>query len=67
MRRGLRSHRYKLFIPIARKLALSTFFLYRLLPVWNFLPDTCFNVDTYNSFKSKIRDVDFIRFVTGRA
>ena len=67
MRRGQRSHRYKRFILLARKLALSTFFLYRALPEWNFFPDTCLNVDTYNSFKSKTHDVDFTRFFKGRA
>ena len=59
MRKGLRDHRYKFFIPFAQKLVLSTSFLYRILPAWNFLPDTCFNVCTYNSFKSKVQDVDF--------
>ena len=65
--RGLRGHRYKLFVPYARKLALSTSFLYRVLSIWNLLPDTCFNVDTFNSFKSKIYDADFTRFFKGRA
>ena len=67
MRRGLRGHRYKLFIPFARKFALSTSFLYCVVSVGNFLPETCYNVDTYNSCKSKIHDVDFTRFFKDHA
>ena len=36
MRRALRGHRNKLFVPFARKFVLSTSFLHRVSPVWNF-------------------------------
>jgi hypothetical protein len=61
-----RGHRYKLFICRTNKLVLSTCFINRVSPIWNALPDVCFDVDVLSAFKRKILNVDFTNFIKGR-
>ena len=60
---GTRGHRYKLYVAHLRKLILSTHFMYRVVPIWNLLPDQCFSPDIYNFFRIKICKIDFSRFL----
>jgi hypothetical protein len=62
-----RGHRHKLFITRTHKQVLSTFFVCRVSPIWNFLPDACFNVNQLDYFKRKLKEIDFSRFLKGRS
>ena len=42
-----RGYLYKLIIERTRKRVLSSFFTNRITRVWNFLPDACFNVNSF--------------------
>ena len=44
--RETRGHRYKLFFNRSNKLVFSNFFTNRVGPIWNHLPDSCFNGNT---------------------
>jgi hypothetical protein len=63
---GLRGHRYKLLVPSAKKLVLSSHFINRTIPVWNSLPDYCFVPDSYYAFKVKIAKVDLCKYMIGK-
>ena len=39
------------------------FFIFRLIPVWNYLPDSCFNTYIVKYFKYKLERVDFKHFL----
>jgi ribonuclease P/MRP protein subunit RPP40 len=65
-RSGLRGHRYKLLVPSAKKLVLSSHFIIRTIPVWNSLPDYCFVPDSYYAFKVKIAKVDLCKYMIGK-
>ena len=39
-------NRYKLFINHSDKVVFSKFFTNFVVPIWNHLPDSCFNVDS---------------------
>ena len=60
---GTRGHKYKLYVSPTHKLVLSTHFMHRTVPIWNYLPEQCFNPDTYLPFRAKIRKIDFSRFL----
>ena len=60
---GTRGYCNKLYVAHARKLILSTHFMHRIVPIWNFLPDLCFSPDTYNAFRTKIYKINFNRFL----
>jgi hypothetical protein len=49
-----RGHRHKLFVTRCYKLVFSTFFLNRITPIWNRLPDYCFDCYILHIFKRKI-------------
>jgi ribonuclease P/MRP protein subunit RPP40 len=57
-----RGHRFKLFISRCNKLVLSSFFLNRVLPAWNNLPDNCFDCTTVSSFKTNLTKIDFSQY-----
>jgi hypothetical protein len=63
---GLRGHGYKLLVPPAKKLVLSSHFISRTIPVRNFLPDYCFVPDSYNAFKSKIGNINLCKYLIGK-
>ena len=44
--RETRGHRYKLFFNRSNKLVLSKFFIDRVVPIWNHLPDSYFKGNT---------------------
>ena len=44
--REIRGHRYKLFFNRRNKLVFSKFLTNRIVPIWNHLPDICFNGNT---------------------
>jgi ribonucleases P/MRP protein subunit RPP40 len=48
-----RGHRHKLFVTRCNKLVFSHFFLNRVTPIWNRLPDLCFDCHTLHTFKRK--------------
>jgi ribonuclease P/MRP protein subunit RPP40 len=58
-----RGHRFKLFVTRCNKLVFSSFFINRVIPVWNSLPDNCFNCNTVYTFRSKICTIDFNQFL----
>ncbi len=64
---GTRGHRYKLFITRSHKLVLSSYFINRIAPIWNMLPDDCFNVESLSVFKRKIHAVDITVYLKGRS
>ena len=66
MRRELRSSQ-QTFYSICSKACLKHILSLSCFTCMEFLPNTCFNLDPYNSFKSKIYAVDFTRFFKGRA
>ena len=49
--RGLR---YKLTTTRINKLVFSTYFTNREVPLWNYLPDSCFIPDVLCSFKNRL-------------
>ena len=57
-----RGHRYKLFLNRSKKLVFSKFFTNRIVPIWNHLPDSCFNGDTLFYFKKQLHNTDFSLF-----
>ena len=59
---GTTGHRNKLCVAHAHELIMSTHFMRRIVPVWNFLPDQHFSLDTYNAFCTKISKIDFSKF-----
>ena len=61
-----RGHRYKLTTTRTNKLVFSTYFTNRVVPLWNYLPDNCFIPDVLCSFKNKLKNIDFSRFLRGR-
>ena len=60
-----RCHKYKLFRTRLHKLVLSNFFNSRILPIWNGLPSSCFDIDRLSAFRRKLSYVDFSSFVKG--
>ena len=64
-RRETRGHRYKLFFNRSNKLVFSKFFINRIVPIWNHLPDSCFYGNTVFYFKSQLHNTDFSRFLYG--
>jgi hypothetical protein len=54
-----RGHRHKLFVTRCNKLVFSHFFLNRVTPIWNRLPDLCFDCHTLHSFKRKLSALNF--------
>ena len=61
-----RGHRYKLITTRTNKLVFSTYFTNRVVPLWNYSPDSCFIPDVLCCFKNKLKDIDFSRFLRGR-
>lgn len=61
-----RGHKFKLFVPRTHKQVFSSYFINRIIPIWNFLPTSCFNVNHLSAFKRACRSVDFSRFLKGR-
>ena len=59
-----RGHRYKLTTTRTNKLVFSTYFTNRIVPIY--LPDNCFIPDVLCSFKNKLKNIDFSRFLRGR-
>jgi len=59
LNKNTRGHKYKLFINRCNKLVFKNFFINRVAPLWNFLPNNCFTNDTLYSFKSSIHTVNF--------
>ena len=43
----------------------ANFFSNRIVPIWNHLPDSCFNDDTLFHFKNQLHNTDFSRFLYG--
>jgi len=66
-RANMRGHRFKLHILPSHKQVFSSYFLLRVAPMWNVLPDDCFNPNTVSAFKWKIANVDFTKFYRGRS
>ena len=64
-RAGLHGHRYKLYVPIANKLAPSSHFIHRTIRIWNSLPDSCFMPDSFSAFKYKICKMTFADYLIG--
>ena len=64
--RETRGHRYKLFFNRSNKLVFSQLFTNHTVPIWNHLPDSCFNGDTLFYFKNQLHNTDFSRFLYGR-
>ena len=60
-----RGHKYKLFRTRSLKLVLSDFVINRILPIWNGLPSSCFDIDRLSAFRRKLSYVDFSSFVKG--
>ena len=63
--RETRGHRYKLFFNRSNKLVFSKFFTNRIVPIWNHLPNSCFNGDTLFYFKNQLHYTDFSGFLYG--
>lgn len=63
---GTRSSLYKLYVAPAKKLVLSTYFMQRVVLIWNSLHGLCFVLDTLNAFQAKVRNINFNRFLNGR-
>ena len=61
-----RGHRFKLILSRCNKNVFKHFFSNRVLPVWNYLPDCCFNSDILSVFKRKLCAVDLNVFLHGR-
>ena len=62
---GLQGHRYKLYVPSAKKLSLYTHFIYHTIPIWNSLPDSYFTPDSFSAFKNKILKNVFLDYTIG--
>ena len=60
-----RGYKYKLFRTRSYELVLSNFFINRILPIWNGLPSSCFDIDRLSAFRCKLSNVDFSSFVKG--
>ena len=54
---------YKLFFNRSNKLVFRKFFINRIVPIWNHLPDNCFNGDTLFYFKNQLQNTDLSFFV----
>jgi hypothetical protein len=61
-----RGHRFKLFVSRCNKLVLSRFFLNRVLPEWNNLPDNCFDCITVSSFKTNLTKIGFSHYLKSK-
>ena len=61
-----RGHRYKLITESTNKLVLSSYFINRVISMWNFLPIDCFYPENLQCFKRKICNIDFSRFLHGQ-
>jgi ribonucleases P/MRP protein subunit RPP40 len=64
--RPTRGHRYKLFVNRCNKLVFSCFFINRVLPIWNHLPDNCFDCNTVSAFKSRLSNVNLSSYLKGK-
>ena len=60
-----RGHRYKLFLKFIKHDVLKYNFIYRCIPAWNALPDTCINTNVTNCFKSKLCKTNLDKFLYG--
>ena len=54
-----REHRYELFLNRSNKLVFNKFVTNRIVPIWNHLPDSCFNGDTLFYIKKQLHNTDF--------
>ena len=54
-----RGHKHKLFVNRCNKSVFSHFFLNRITPIWNRLPDSCFDCNTLHSFKRRLYDLNY--------
>ena len=61
-----RGHKYKLATKRCNKIVFSNHFINRVTPVWNFLSDICFAIDSLQSFKNRLYSLDFTWFLCGR-
>ena len=61
----IRGHRYKLYIKRFKKLLFKSFFIYRVVPARNSWPDECFECNSIQSFKYKLRHIDLSVFMKG--
>ena len=41
-----RGHKYKLTIIRSNKIVINNYFINRVTPMWNFVPDICFAIDS---------------------
>ena len=57
------SHRFKLTTLRCKKLVFSSSFINRIRPAWNALNDNCFYCNNMCSFKSKLKTVNFMKFM----
>ena len=62
-----RGHKYKLAIKRCNKIVFINYFINRVTPEWNFLPDICFAIDSLQSFKNKLYSLYFTKFLCGRS
>jgi Reverse transcriptase (RNA-dependent DNA polymerase)/Endonuclease-reverse transcriptase len=61
-----RGHRHKLSHVYVHKDIFKFSFVNRIVNVWNYLPDTCFNTSLIATFKQKLRRINFDKFLIGR-
>ena len=54
-----KGHKYNLFRTHSHKMVISNFFINRILPIWNGLPSSCFDIDRLSDFRRKLSYVDF--------
>ena len=61
--RETREHRCKLFLIVVISWFSAIFFTNRIVSIWNYLPDSCFNGDTLFYFKNQLHNTDFSHFL----
>jgi hypothetical protein len=61
-----RGHRYKLNVSRVNKDLFKYYFTNRVVSVWNFLPDHCFNTNLTCTFKRNVCRVNLSDFINGQ-
>ena len=55
-------YRFKLFVPFIIKNVYKSYFIYRTIPIWNALPQSCFNTNVNRCFANRISCFNFQHF-----
>jgi Reverse transcriptase (RNA-dependent DNA polymerase) len=59
----LRGNRCRLFLPFCKSKVRKEYFTFKILPLWNALPDIVVRSNVLTAFKLRLHDCDFTRYL----